>query len=70
MLNAGCLFWLLRLQPFFATVAAGALLYQIWIVRRRRFSLQSSSVKAILAISIALNVMVIGGWIALSIRYR
>ena len=40
LLNAGCLFWLQRLQPLFFTVAVGSLLYQLWIVRRRPATLR------------------------------
>ena len=70
LLNAGCLLWLLRLQPVFALVAAAGLLYQIWLVRRSPRTLRKRGMRMILAISAALNILVIGGWIALSIRYR
>ena len=70
LLSAGCLFWLLRLQPLFFAVAVGSLGYQAWAVKRRPPSLRTWGVKAILATSVVLNVMVIGGWIALEIRYR
>jgi hypothetical protein len=70
LLNAGCLFWLQRLQPLFFAVAVGALLYQLWIVRRRPPTLRRWGVKTILALSLALNVMVVATWIVLSVRYR
>jgi hypothetical protein len=70
LLSAGCLFWLQRLQPVFLTVAVGSLVYQVWAVRRRPPSLRTWGIKTILAISMGLNVMVIGLWIALAIRYR
>ena len=70
MLSAGCLFWLQRLQPLFFTVAVASLVYQIWVVRRRPPTLRTWGVKTILGVSLMLNVMVIGGWIAISIRYR
>jgi len=70
LLSAGCLFWLERLQPLFLTVAVGALLYQIWIVRHRPFTLSRWGVKTILVVSLTLNAVVIGGWIALSVRYQ
>jgi len=63
VLSAGCLFWLERLQPLFFTVAIAALIYQIWIVKRRPPSLRSWSVKGILAASLVLNVMIMGAWI-------
>jgi hypothetical protein len=70
LLNAGCLFWLQRLQPLLFTVAVGSLLYQLWIVRRRPATLRRWGVKTILALSLALNVMVVATWIVLSVRYR
>lgn len=69
-MSAGCLFWLQRLQPLFFAVAVASLVYQIWVVRRRPPSLRTWGVKTILGVSLMLNVMVIGGWIAISIRYR
>ena len=69
MLSAGCLFWLQRLQPLFFTVAVAAVLYQVWLVRRRAPEQRTWGVKTILAISVGLNVLVVGGWIALTIRY-
>ena len=69
-MSAGCLFWLQRLQPLFFTVAVASLVYQIWVVRRRPPTLRTWGVKTILGVSLMLNVMVIGGWIAISIRYR
>ena len=70
LLSAGCLFWLQRLQPLFFAVAVASLAYQIWVVRRRPPTLRTWGVKTILGVSLMLNVMVIGGWIAISIRYR
>jgi hypothetical protein len=70
LLSAGCLFWLERLQPLFFTVAVVSLVYQVWIVRRRPPSMRTWGVKAIFAVSLILNVLVIGGWIVLSIRYH
>ena len=70
LLSAGCLYWLQRLQPLFFTVAAGALVYQVWAVYRCPPALRTWGIKAILAVSSALNVMLLGGWIVLSVRYR
>jgi hypothetical protein len=64
------LFWLERLQPLFFAVAVGALVYQVWAVRRRAPSLRTVGMKAILALSLMINGVVIGLWVALSIRYR
>ena len=70
LLSAGCLFWLQRLQPLFFTVAVGLVVYEGWLVVRRPPVKRTWGMKTILGVSVALNVMVIGGWIALSIRYR
>ncbi len=60
LLSAGCLFWL----------AVVSLVYQVWVVRRRPPFLRTWGIKTILAVSLVLNAMVIGGWIVISIRYR
>jgi len=70
LLSAGCLFWLQRLAPLFFGVAVAALVYQVWVVKRRPPGLRTWGIKTILAISLALNGMVIGSWIVFSIRYR
>jgi hypothetical protein len=70
LLSAGCLFWLERLQPLFFTVAIGALAYQVWAVRRRPPFLRTWGVKTILAVSLAVNSLVVGSWIVLWFRYR
>jgi len=70
LISAGCLFWLERLRPLFFTVAVGSLLYQVWAVRRRPPFLRTWGIKTILAVSLVLNVLVIGSWIVLYFRYR
>jgi hypothetical protein len=50
-------------------MAVGALVYQIWIVRRRPPTLRTWGIKAILAVSVMINGLMIGGWIFLTIRY-
>ena len=70
LLSAGCLFWLERLQPLFFTVAIASLAYQVWVVRRRPPSMRTRGMKIILAISVMLNLLVIGSWIVFSIRYQ
>jgi len=70
LLSAGCLFILQRLQPVFFIVAIGALTYQVWIVQRRPSASRTPGMKAVLAVSVVLNVLMIGGWVVLSIRYR
>lgn len=70
LLSAGCLFWLERLTPLFFTVSVASLAYQVWAFRRRPPFLRTWGVKAILAVSLVLNTLVIAGWMVLSIRYR
>ena len=70
MLSAGCLLWLQRLQPVFFALSIGALAYQAWVVLRRPPSMRTWEIKAILAASIVLNVMLVGGWMVLAVRYR
>ncbi len=66
---SACLIWLQRLQPLFFAMAIGGLAYQIWIVRRRPPTLRTRGVKTILAISLAINGLLIAGWIVIMIRY-
>lgn len=70
VLSAGCLFWLERLQPLFFTVAITLLVYQVWLIGKRPPSRRTWTIKMILAMSLALNVVVIGAWISLWLRYR
>jgi hypothetical protein len=69
-LSAGCQLWLQRLQPLFLAVALLSLVYQIWLIRTRPSSRLKAGVKAVLAGSLLMNFLVIGGWIALMIRYQ
>jgi hypothetical protein len=50
-------------------VAILSLAYQIWLIRTRPPTRRKFSVKAVLAASLVANFVVIGGWIALLIRY-
>ena len=70
LLSAGCLLWLQRLEPLFFTVAVGSLAYEAWLVWRRPPELRTWGIKTILGVSVALNVMLIAGWIVISVRYR
>jgi hypothetical protein len=70
LVSVGCLFWLERLQPLFLTVALGALVYELWLVSRRPPALRRPGTKTILTVSLMLNLVVIGGWIAIWVRYR
>ena len=69
-MSAGCQLWLQRLQPLFFAVALVSLVYQIWLIRTRPPTRRKFAVKAVLAGSLLLNFVVIGGWTALLIRYR
>ena len=66
----GCQLWLQRLQPLFFTVAILSLVYQIWLIRTRPPKRRKLTVKAVLAGSLLLNFVVIGGWVVLLIRYQ
>jgi hypothetical protein len=70
LVSAGCLLWLQRLQPLFFIVALGALVYELWLVSRRPPGLRKRGTRTILAVSLMLNLVVIGGWIAIWVRYR
>jgi len=70
LLSAGCLFWLERLQPLFFVMAIATLVYQIWTVGKRPPSMRTWAMKAILGISLALNGLLIAGWIVITIRYQ
>jgi hypothetical protein len=69
LVSAGCLFWLEKLQPVFLSLALVSMVYQIWAVWTRPPFLRTRGVKAILLVSLAINTLVIGGWVALYIRY-
>ena len=68
-LSVWCLVWLERLQPLFFTLAVAALAYQIWIVWGRPPSLRTWAVKTVLGLSLAVNGLMITGWIVITIRY-
>jgi hypothetical protein len=70
LFSAGCQIWLQRLQPLFFAVAIAAFVYQIWLIRTRPPKRKKTSVKLVLAMSLLLNFVVVGGWLALLIRYR
>ena len=70
LVNGACLFWLRRLQPIFFAVAIGAILYEVILITRHQPALRKRGTKAMLAASLMLNLVVAGGWVLLSIRYR
>jgi hypothetical protein len=69
LLNASCLFWLQRLQPLFLTVALGSLGYEAWLVQRQLPGLRTVGVRVILAVSLVVNLLVLGSWVVLWFRY-
>ena len=68
--SAGCLFWLETLQPFFAGLAACALAYQVWLVRRRPVHRRTKAMMIILWTSVATSALVLIAWVAVWLRYR
>jgi uncharacterized membrane protein len=70
LLSVSCLFWLQRLQPVFLTVALGSLGYESWLVQRQLPALRTKGVKAILGASLVVNLVVMGSWVVLWLRYR
>ena len=65
----GCLLWLQHMQPVFFAIAAVALLYQLWLVRRTPPQSRTPGLKAMVLISCALNLVVLAGWLAMRLRY-
>jgi len=70
VLSAGCLLLLQRLQPVFFVSSVGLLAYQGWLLAHRPAGSRTWSVKAIFAVSVILNAVIIAGWIVISVRYR
>jgi hypothetical protein len=68
--SAGCAFWLERLQPLFAVVAATALVYQSWLVLRLPPHRRTTTMRVVLWASILVSGVVLVTWIGLSVRYR
>jgi hypothetical protein len=68
--SAGCLLWLEALQPAFAALAAGALNYQGWLVRRQPPARRTRTMWGILVASVSVNAIVVIAWAALWPRYR
>jgi hypothetical protein len=62
--------WLEQLRPVFVTLAAGALVYQSWLVARRPAGRRTRTMLAILATTISVNLVVVLTWGALWWRYR
>ena len=69
LVSAGCLYWLEKLQPLFLSLALISMVYQIWAVSTRPPFLRTRGVRAILYTSLAINTLVLGGWVFLYFRY-
>jgi hypothetical protein len=68
--SAGCLLWLEALRPLFAALAAGALVYQAWLIARRPPARRTRRMWGILAASVGVNALVVLVWVALWLRYQ
>jgi hypothetical protein len=69
MASAGCVLWLERFQPVFATVAVVTLTYQAWLVMRRPHQRRTRSMLVILWTSVGTSMAVGITLIALWVRY-
>ena len=69
LVSAGCLYWLEKLQPVFLSLALVSMVYQIWAVSTRPKFLRTRGVMILLYSSLAINTLVIGGWVFLYFRY-
>ena len=67
--SAGCVLWLERFQPTFATLALGTLIYQAWLVKRRPGHRRTRMMLVVLWTSAATSMVVGAVFIALRIRY-
>ena len=68
--SAGCLVWLQRFQPVFASIAIGALVYQSWLVWRRSPRRRTRVMLAILWTSLGTCAAIGATMFALWLRYR
>jgi hypothetical protein len=70
VLSAGCVLWLERFQPLFATIAVATLAYQGWLVWKRPPQRRTRRALFILWTSVAVTGLVFATWIGLWVRYR
>jgi hypothetical protein len=70
LLSAGCLFWLERLQPVFAVLAVGGVVYQSWLVWKRPAWRRTRTAMTIYVTSLVVNAGVLALWVGLWLRYR
>ena len=67
--SAGCVLWLERLQPLFASLALTTLAYQSWLVLRRPPNRRTPMMLALLGTSLVTSVAVAAVLVVLSLRY-
>ena len=70
ILSAGCALWLERLQPLFAALALGGVVYQGWLVWRRPAHRRTRTTLVILWVSASITFLMFALWILLWFRYR
>jgi hypothetical protein len=68
--SAGCVVWLQRFQPLFASITIGTLAYQAWLVWRRPRHRRTRTMRVILWTSLSTSVAIGGGMFVLWLRYR
>jgi hypothetical protein len=68
--STGCVLWLERLQPAFASLAVLALVYQGWLVWRRPRRARTRTMLLILWASLCISGVVAAAMVAFAIRYR
>ncbi|MEO7135706.1 MAG: hypothetical protein ABI024_15985 [Vicinamibacterales bacterium] len=69
-LSAGCIVWLQRFQPLFASIAIGGLVYQAWLVSRRPPPRRTRMMLAILWTSVGTTAAIAAAMVVLWQRYR
>ena len=70
LLSAGCLFWLERLQPVFASLAVAGVTYQSWLVWRRPALRRTRTMMTVYLTSLVVTAAVLALWVWLWIRYQ
>ena len=70
LVSAGCIVWLQRFQPIFASIAIGALVYQGWLVWRRPPHRRTRMMLVILWTSLAGGFTISAAMLVLWMRYR
>jgi hypothetical protein len=68
--SVGCVVWLSRFQPVFASLAVCSLAYQGWLVWKRPRYKRTRMVRIILWGSMGTNLGIAGAWLALWLRYQ